>query len=380
VSAHRPAERRDLAAWIALLAVPGLRGEQLIDIVTSAGSARAAFDALGDAYGPGMAAAARSDAVRERARRALAAVEADGLHVVCFNDAIYPARLTDRLHRYRPPVLFARGDLALLDRTCVSVVGCRAASEYGLDVAGELGDAIARAGGCVVSGVALGIDAAAHEAALDAGGATIGVLGCGVDVFYPRRNMQLQLRIGAHGLLLAEQLPGEPPRKFQFPYRNRIIAALAEAVVVVEAGARSGALSTAEHAGVAGIDVFAVPNAIDRPNAAGIVQLYRNGVFPYTGTRDLLESVRLVGIGEPEAGMASAVEQPPADPGAARIWTQLERRGQHPDRIAAAAGVPVRDALVTLLQLELDGFAVQLPGGRYARPAVRGRNRALAAG
>jgi DNA processing protein len=365
--ARRPADRRELAARLALLAVPGLRAEDGIALIESTGSARRACDAIGDAFGATVAAAARTPEVRERTRRALHAVERQNLHVVTFDDELYPASLGERLGRYRPPLLFGRGDLALLQYVCVGVVGSRSASEYGLDVADELADAVARAGGCVVSGVALGVDAAAHAAALDAGGATIGVLGCGVDVFYPRRNEQLQERIAQSGLLLSEHLPGEPPRKHQFPYRNRIIAALSAAVVIVEAGEKSGALSTAGHAGDQGIDVFAVPNAIDRPNMAGILRLYREGAGVYTGVRDLLAHVGLIGVADPAPGSGSAVQHAPPDAMAARVWQELGHRGRHADAIAGAAGLSPADVLVTLLQLELDGYATQLAGGRYIR-------------
>lgn len=373
---HRPGDRRELAAWLALLAVPGLRGEQVVEAVQAAGSARSACAALGDLFGAELAEAARTEAVRERTRRALHAVESQALHVMGFTDqAAYPAVLGERLGGYRPPVLFGRGDLSLLALKAVAVVGCRAASEYGLDVAEELGDAVARAGGCVVSGLALGIDAAAHAAALEAGGATIGVLGCGVDVFYPRRNTALQERIAGAGLLLSEHLPGEPPRKFQFPYRNRIIAALARAVVVVEAGSKSGSLGTAEHAGQQAVDVFAVPNAMDRPGSEGIVKLYRDGVPPYTGTRDLLEHVGLIGVADTAPARGAEPQHAPADPVAAQVWLQLDRRGRHPDLIADATGMPPALILSTLLQLELDGYAEQAGGGRFSRTAHTVRKR-----
>ncbi|HSJ25892.1 MAG TPA: DNA-processing protein DprA [Longimicrobiales bacterium] len=364
---HCPHDRRELAARLALLTVPGLKAEQAISLVEATGSARLAFDALGDVFGGDMAAAARTERVRQRTRRALQAVEEQGLHVVTFDDELYPARLSGYLTDYRPPVLFGRGDLSLVQPQCIAIVGSRSASEYGLDVAEDAARHVAHAGGCVVSGVALGVDAAAHRAALEADGATIGVLGCGVDVFYPRRNMELQERIGRCGLLLSEQLPGEPPRKHQFPYRNRIIAALSSAVLIVEAGAKSGALSTAGHAADLGVDVFVVPHAIDRPNAAGNLRLFREGAPVYTGARDMLEQVGLMGVGDPVPAASGDMEYPPPGPEAARIWDSLDARGRHVDSIAAAVGMPVDEVLVALLDLELDGYAIQLGGGRFTR-------------
>jgi DNA processing protein len=254
-------------------------------------------------------------------------------------------------------------------------VGSRAATEYGLDMAERIGDGVARAGGCVLSGVALGIDAAAHTAALDAGGATIGVLGCGVDVFYPRRNMALQTRIARHGLLLSEQLPGEPPRKHLFPWRNRIIAALSSVIVVVEAAETSGAISTANHGADCGVDVCAVPNPVDRPTAQGILRLYADGVRPFLGVRTLLEDAGLRGDAE-AAGQGEDVQHAPAGELPARVWSQLAATPRHVDAVAAGAGLPATEVLVALLELELDGYAVQLGGGRFARrrgPAPRNR-------
>jgi DNA processing protein len=364
---YRPADRREVAAWLALLAAPGLRGETLVQLVAETGGARAAFDALEDALGAEVAAEARTGQVQERTRRALHATEQQDLHVIPFTDPAYPRLLTERLGAYRPPVLFGRGDLSLFALAGIGIVGCRSASEYGLDVAEDLADAVARAGGCVVSGVALGIDAAAHQAALDAGGATIGVLACGVDVFYPRRNMQLQERIATTGLLLSENLPGEAPRKYLFPYRNRIIACLSRAVVVVEGGARSGTLSTAEHAGQRGVDVFAVPHPLDRPNGEGILRLYRDGVPPYTGARDLLHHAGLIALAEAAPREPDVVAHAPPEPRAAQLWQELGPRGRTVDELAAASGIPVPEVLVLLLQMELGGYASQLAGGRFTR-------------
>jgi DNA processing protein len=367
--------RAELAARLALLAVPRLKHDTLIALIEDHGSARAVCDALPRLVPADIAAGARSDAVRERTRRSLHAVETQGIRVVPFDDPAYPQLLTDRLGRIRPPVLFAIGDMGLLELTAVAVVGSRAATEYGLDMAERIADGVARAGGCVLSGVALGIDAAAHTAALDAEGATIGVLGCGVDVFYPRRNMALQARIARHGLLLSEQLPGEPPRKHLFPWRNRIIAALSGVIVVVEAGETSGAISTANHGGDCGVDVCAVPNPVDRPTAQGILRLYADGVRPFLGVRELLEDAGLQGDAEAGAG-GRDVEHAPAGDVPARVWSQLGATPRHVDLVAAAAGLPVTDVLVTLLELELDGYAVQLGGGRFARrkrPAPRNR-------
>lgn len=370
-------DSRELGARLALAATPALTAPAAMALVRRHGSARAAVQALRSGPQPELASAVHSASVRERVRRALDAIEREPLHVLAFDDEDYPAILHTRLDTAAPPLLFARGATDLLALPAVAVVGSRAASGYGLDIASALGDATARAGACVVSGLALGIDAAAHEAALEAGGATIGVLGCGVDVYYPRRNTALQDRIAEAGLLLSEQLPGEPPRRFQFPHRNRIIAALSRAVVIVEAGARSGALGTAVHAMEQGVPLYGVPNALDRPSFQGVLGLFRDGVPPFTGARDVLEECGILGVGAPLRQVAAAGE-PPADATARLVWDALTTDGAHVDRIARTAGVSPHLALATLLELELDGRALQQPGGRFSRAPTR--NRRLLAG
>ncbi|CAN5792117.1 DNA-processing protein DprA [soil metagenome] len=359
-------DRGELAARLALLAAPGLKAPRVISLIEGQGSAIRAFRALRSECGAEVARDARSQPVRVRVRRALHAIESQGIRVIAFDDAAYPELLRARLDDGVPPLLFAIGDLTLLRRPAIAVVGSRSASAYGLDIAGQIGNAVGRAGACLISGLARGIDAAAHTGALEAGGCTIAVLGCGVDVYYPHSNIALQDRIASAGLLLSEVLPGEPPRKFQFPHRNRIIAALSNAVVVVEAGERSGAISTAVHAMAQGVAVYGVPNAVDQDTVQGILALYRDGIPPYTGIRDLMESAGLVGIG---AAMPDAVfpETPPAGRAEAVVWEALGSRPAHIDAIAATAGVDCSEALAALLQLELDGRVTQLPGGRFER-------------
>lgn len=371
-------DRRELAARLALLATPGLPFDRPIPLIETYGSAIAAVGALRTECGEDVAAAVRSPAVRERVRRALHAIATQQIRVVAFDDGDYPALLRARLEQRAPSLLFALGDIALLRRPAIAVIGSRRASDYGLDMATRLADAAARAGACVISGLALGIDAAAHEAALEAGGDTIGVLGCGVDVYYPRRNTALQDSIGRDGLLLSELLPGEPPRKFQFPHRNRIISALSRCVVVVEAGVRSGAISTAVHAIEQDVPVYGVPGRIDEPNVQGILALFSDGVPPFTGVRDLLESAGLLQLGGVLRPAAGAEQEDVEDGPHRSVWRVLSTRPAHIDAIAGRAGVAPPTALATLLQLELDGLAVQLPGGRFQR--ARRRNRRVLTG
>jgi DNA processing protein len=221
-----------------------------------------------------------------------------------------------------------------------------------------------------VSGLALGIDGAAHRGALDAHGMTIGVLGCGIDVYYPREHLALQDRIAHDGLLLSEWLPGQPPLRHHFPHRNRIIAAMSTAVVVVEASEKSGEVKTAEHAVQQGIDVYVVPNALDLPNMQGNLALLRDGAQVFTESRDLLESTRLIGVGA-TIPRAADREAPPDDPLQRRVWTEVTHEARHVDAIANAAALPTTRVLVALLELELEGRVRQLPGSRFARVARR---------
>jgi DNA processing protein len=367
-------DRGELAARLALLAAPGLPGWRIMELVRKYGSGRSVVAMLARECGTEVASGARGAAVRRRVVRALHTLATEEIRTLHFDQPGYPQLLHDRLGPDAPPMLFARGELSMLEAPAIGVVGCRAASAYGLDTAEQIGGAVARAGGCVISGLARGIDAAAHTSALDAGGHTIAVLGCGIDVYYPQCNMALQDRLARDGLLLSEFLPGEPPRKYQFPHRNRVIAGLSRAVVVVEAGEKSGALSTAHHAMAFGLQVFTVSNAVDRPTYQGILALHREaGCHVYTGVRDLLESTGVLALGAP-IPVAPAGDSPPAGTLHALVWSALADGPAHVDAVAAAAQVPAADALVALLELELDGRARQLPGGRFdvQRAARRG--------
>ncbi|MGI6204143.1 MAG: DNA-processing protein DprA [Anaerovoracaceae bacterium] len=207
--------------------------------------------------------------------------------------ACYPERL--RLIKEPPEKLYCVGDTELLGTVCVSVVGSRKCSGYGLRVSERLGALLARGGVTVVSGLAAGIDAAAHRGAMDAGGAAIAVLGNGPDIFYPSVNRELQKRISEGGLVISEYPPGTKPAKYTFPRRNRIIAGLSEATVVAEAGLESGSLITAGFAEDQGRCVFAVPSNIDSVTGAGSNRLIRDGAVPLTVLGDIFP---MLGIDE----------------------------------------------------------------------------------
>ena len=228
-----------------------------------------------------------SDKSLARAERVLADCARDGQFIVTMDDAAYPARLRDM---YDPPVLlYGKGSMPLFDEeAAIAVVGTRKCTPYGTGAASQLGYELARQGGLVVSGLAKGIDGAAHQGALRAGGFTAAVLGGGVDVIYPPENRRLYEDIAATGVLLSEYPPGTEPKGSHFPVRNRIISGLSLGVLVVEAPEKSGALITARLAAEQGRDVFAVPGNIDQPSFVGSNRLLRDGAIMVSSGWDVL--------------------------------------------------------------------------------------------
>jgi DNA processing protein len=289
------ADSAALRALLLLRTLPGVGDLRLTQLLDEHGGAAAALAAAPHAV-PRAAATLQEPRIAGRVDRALDAIERLGISVLTPFDAAYPRRL--RLLYDPPSVLFALGDLALADDASVAVIGARRATAYGRDAASLLAGGLARQGYCIISGLARGIDGAAHQAALDAEGRTIAVVGSGLDVAYPAENALLQQRIGAEGLLLSEFLPGEPPLPHHFPRRNRIIAALADGVLVVEAGPKSGAFGTVEHALDLGRDVMAVPGPIGRDSSAGTHALIRQGAALVTTVEDVVEVLR--GVRRPD--------------------------------------------------------------------------------
>lgn len=262
-------------------------------------------------------------------------------------DARFPRALFD-LQGNAPAQLWVRGRPETLGTPAlVAMVGTRRATPYGLRVAREMAAAFARAGACVVSGMALGIDAAAHRAALAAGGSTIAVLGTGLDVTYPPAHRALQRSIAHQGALVTELDPTVTGRKFTFPQRNRIIAALASATIVVEAPERSGALITASHALDLGRDVAAVPGPIDQPASAGCNRLIRDGALLLASVEEALSLV----------GLTPVPRTPRLDPGSdgARIWEALAGGALDMDALATRAALPAARCMSAVTTLELAG-------------------------
>ncbi|HEV2814182.1 MAG TPA: DNA-processing protein DprA, partial [Solirubrobacteraceae bacterium] len=314
----------------------------------------------------GGAVAARVAAEYEHFDAAAArdAVEAAELVAICRHDERFPSRL---LHaRDAPAVLHVAGDARLLEvfaaeEPAAAIVGMRRASPYGKDVARALARDLAAAGVPVVSGMALGVDSAAHAGALDAGGLTVAVLAGGADVPYPPSKRHLHDEIRRRGLVVSELPPGFRARKWCFPARNRIIAGLADLTIVVEAAERSGSLITADLAAKLGREVAAAPGPITSPGAAGTNALLRDGATLVRNARDVLDALFGVGNAPAQARRVGTLEPP--------LKALLDAVAHGRDTVAALAGASADKAdaaLVGLTELELRGLVRREPGGRYA--------------
>jgi DNA processing protein len=260
----------------------------------------------------------------------------------------------------RPESLRLRGRLGEARR--VAIVGSRHPDEYGDDLARSIATGLARAGLSIVSGGALGIDGAAHEAALEAGGHTVAVLGTGIDVAYPARHRGLFERIvEGGGAIVTEQPDGMGARKENFPRRNRIISGLSEAVVVVRAGERSGALVTAAWAKAQGVPVLAVPGDVRDPLSAGTTALLRGGARVAASAEDVLAALGVDAAPERQLPLPALCGDESA------LLAALGRRARHADEVARAAGLATGAALAGLLALEIQGFCEQRPGHYFLR-------------
>jgi DNA processing protein len=308
--------------------------------------------------------------IDNRVERALLELDRLRVGVVTVADAHYPESL-HRLGPLMPPVLFYRGNFELANSNIVSIVGTRRSTEYGNAAADMLSGELARRGVTIISGLALGIDAHAHIAALENDGNTIAVLGCGINVLYPHRNAKLQERIAQEGLLISEFAPGEPAMKHHFLQRNRIIALLAGGVVVVEADTRSGSLNTAKWAMDYGVETFAVPGPIGRNASFGTNALLLDGAKMVTCVRDIVDELPWPVTPLSDACSSGTSSGNPTDKLAARIFKALGPVAVQIDQIARTAGCSSSDALFALAELEMAGLVRQLPGKRFSVAKVR---------
>jgi DNA processing protein len=291
----------------------------------------------------------------------LARIHKAGVQVFTWEDPRYPERLLTISDP--PPVLYLKGELTASDDWAVAMVGTRQATLYGKEVTHRLSGELARAGVTIVSGLARGIDVVAHQAALDAGGRTIAVLGSGLDVIYPAEHTRLAGRITQQGALISEYALGTQPEASNFPPRNRVISGLSRGVVVVEAGERSGALITAEFAAEQGRDVLAVPGNILQRSSQGTNHLIREGARPVLCSEDVLEELDLVAAVQ----HAEARQMLPADATEARVLEHLSAEPTHIDVVGRAANLPIATVSSTLAMMELKGMVRHVGGMNYVR-------------
>ena len=357
-------QETELVAYLTLALIPGIGSQRFRMLVQHFGSASAVLGAPFGAFAhferfPRALASAIVRADPRSGARVLAALEPVGGVLLLPGDSRFPAGLETIPE---PPVLlFASGNLALLERPAVAIVGSRDHSQYGGEVCRALARAAALAGLAVVSGMARGLDALAHRGALDATGATIGVLGNGLGVVYPAANRKLYDEVAARGLLLSEFPPGERPSAGSFPRRNRLISGLARVTVVVEAASGSGALQTAECALEQGRTVMAVPGQITSAVSYGTNDLLRDGAGPVLELPDLLGHF-------PELRCATGSASEPwraAPPLARRLLKSLSVEPLLPEQLVELSGGPVDAALDALSSLELDGHVTRDAAGRY---------------
>jgi DNA processing protein len=282
-----------------------------------------------------------------------------GVQVLTWEDTSYPQLL--REVPAPPPVLYVRGRLEPEDAWAVAAVGTRRASVYGREVTRRLVSDLARCGITVVSGLARGIDGTAHRAALEAGGRTIAVLGCGVDIIYPADHRALARQIVAAGALVSEYPLGTPPEARNFPPRNRIISGLSLGVLVTEAGRGSGALITADYAAEQGRDVFAVPGSILTAGSAGTNRLIQDGAHVVLEAADVLRELNLTMVAE----HSQAREALPATETEAALLSHLGEAPAHVDELRRVVGLPISEVTSTLALMELKGMVRQVGGMKY---------------
>jgi len=398
-SPHTPEE---LHAWLRLSLEPGLRPADVLALLAVAGLPEQIYDSAAAALAKVVPAELARQLAAPPAADTAARIEAGmawaaspGHGIVTLADPGYPKPLLNLPDP--PPLLYVAGDPEFLGRAAIAVVGARSATAGGLDNARAFSRHLAAQGWCVVSGLARGIDAAAHEGALEAGpagGGTIAVLGTGIDIVYPSSNRDLAARIGRHGALVSEFPLGTPPLPHQFPRRNRVVAGLARGVLVVEAARQSGSLSTARLAAESGREVFAIPGSIHSPLSRGCHALIRQGAKLVETAQDIADELGVPGTlaktaagtntgagadagagkgarANPDPRARNSGQRGPAPSAAAQPpHPLLDAVGYDPvsfDVLQARTGLDAAELQAQLLELELDGRIARLDGGRFQR-------------
>lgn len=385
-------------AWLQLAFTPYVGAESFLLLLQRFGSAKNALDAHADQIAALVRHKQAVEAWRNSDKRALAqkaAEEAlkweqqDGCRLLLLQDTDFPDMLTQGITA--PPVLFLRGDAGLLHKPSAAIVGSRHATAQAVQIAGDFGRALSERGIPVVSGMASGIDTAAHKGALQAHGSTVAVWGTGIDRIYPPSNKNLAYEIAEKGLIVSEFPIGTRPYAGNFPRRNRLIAALAQVTLVVEAALESGSLITAKLAAEMGREVMAVPGSIHNPHSKGCHKLIKEGAKLVECLDDILHecprllqtdaassyAINRVSRPQPQTAVPNRQHRPaktemPSEPtpSASVPDSLLDKMGFdpiHPDVLAEQTGMTAADLYAALLELELEGQIAAMPGGRYQR-------------
>ncbi len=359
--------RSDLKYWIAFSRIPRIGSVRAGRLLSHFGSMEAAWRAsAGQLPAAGLDQGTVSSIVAEREAISpdgeLERLHKSGVKAYTWDDPEYPPRLKEI--EDKPPVLYVRGELTPEDECAVAIVGTRKATPYGRQAAEHFATDLAGHRVTVVSGLARGIDAVAHRAALSAGGRTIGVLACGLDMVYPPEHAKLALEITEHGALISDYALGTQPRSEFFPRRNRILSAVSLGVLVVEGGEDSGALLTARYALEQNREVFAVPGSIYSPTHRGANKLIRSGEAKLVSTtEDILEELNLTMVTQQQ----ELYEVAPADPTEAKLLSVLSNQPSHIDEVQRASGLPIASVSSALAVLELKGIVRQVGPMSFVR-------------
>jgi DNA processing protein len=359
--------RSDLKYWLAFSRIPRIGSVRAGRLQAYFGSMEAAWRAgVGQLHAAGLDQGTVSSIVAEREAISpdaeLGRLQRSGVKAYTWDDEEYPRRLKEI--EDRPPVLYVRGELAPADEWAVAIVGTRRATPYGRQAAEHFATELAGHQITVVSGLARGVDAVAHRAALAAGGRTIAVLACGLDMVYPPEHAKLALEIAEHGALVSDYALGTQPRSEFFPRRNRILSAVSLGVLVVEGDEDSGALLTARYALEQNREVFAVPGSIYSPTHRGTNKLIRDGEAKLVSrTEDILEELNLTIVTQ----QLELREIAPADATEARLLSVLSNQPSHIDEVQRASGLPIASVSSALAVLELKGIVRQVGPMSFVR-------------
>jgi len=350
--------------WIGLNLVKGIGSVRFKALLEHFGDAETAWHASSEELRSlGISSRIISNLIKIRSGVSLEKIreniQSSGITVLTWEDETYPRRLRDLSQS--PPVLYIRGELTPQDDWAVAIVGTRRITGYGHQVTERITTKLVHAGITIVSGLARGVDGVAHKAAIEAGGRTLAVLGCGVDKIYPPEHRALYEKIIQNGAIISDYPPGTPPEASNFPPRNRIISGLSRATVVVEAGNRSGALITAEFAAEQGREVFAVPGSVLSPQSRGTNNLIQQGARVLLTPQDILETLDLTRIVEQNDARIVL----PANATESSLYNILSHEPKHVDEIRNETNFSIELVSSTLALMELKGMVRQVGGMRY---------------